>query len=78
MSKMGDEYLRQMERQFGDVRVSYDTPCYYCGQRYGDHYGLECPEPISPYEIPHIACDKHFNPPNEVGNDKETTEEAKS
>jgi len=71
MSKMGNEYLRQMECQFGDVLVSNDAPCHYCGQRYGDHYGLECPEPISPYEIPHIACDKYFNPPNSVKSDIE-------
>ena len=71
MSKMGNEYLRQMECQFGDVLVSNDAPCHYCGQCYGDHYGLECPEPISPYEIPHIACDKYFNPPNSVKSDIE-------
>jgi len=43
MSKMSREYSRQMERQFGDVLVSDDTLCNYCGQRYGDHTGLTCP-----------------------------------
>ena len=71
MSKMGNYYIGQMEKQFGDVLVSNDTPCRYCGQPYGDHYGLECPEPISPYEIPYITCDKHFNPPNRVESNTE-------
>ena len=66
MSKMGDEYLEQMEPQFGDVLVDNNVPCRYCGQRYGYHYGFECPEPVSPYEIPHAAYDKYSNPPNEV------------
>ena len=48
MSRMGEEYSKQMERKFGDVLVSNDALCNFCGQRYGDHYGLTCP----PQECP--------------------------
>jgi len=57
MSKMGDEYLKQMERQFGDVSVGNDVLCNYCGERYGYHSGLKCPEPISSKDMVDIETE---------------------
>jgi hypothetical protein len=43
MSKIGNYYIEQMERQFGNVIVEANAPCNMCGKRYGDHLGLTCP-----------------------------------
>jgi len=64
MSKMGNYYIEQMEKQFGDVIVSSETPCSICGERYGDHMGLTCPpkecplcgNPSEGYMITHKEC----------------------
>ena len=70
MSKMGAEYLRYMENQFGDVLPAPNVPCAICGQPYEEHNGLECPELISLYELLSCAYDKYFTP-NEVESDIE-------
>lgn len=64
MSKIGNAYLMQMERQFGDVNVSPDTLCSLCGECYGDHMGLTCPpkecpicgKPSDGSLLPHKKC----------------------
>lgn len=46
MNKMNnDEYLKRMERQFGDCYPDNSAPCKYCKLPYGKHYGFECPKP---------------------------------
>jgi hypothetical protein len=52
MSKMGTFFIEQTYRQFGDELPAMSDPCCLCGQPYGEHEGLNCPEEISftPYQ----------------------------
>jgi hypothetical protein len=44
---MSEEF--ELYRRFGNFDGEHplsNTLCAYCGRRYGDHYGYECPEEI--------------------------------
>ncbi|KKM25084.1 hypothetical protein LCGC14_1598560 [marine sediment metagenome] len=60
MSKMNNEFLKHMERQFGDVLVSNSEPCRFCGESYGDHLGFTCPSQLCPLcGKPSPHCEVH-------------------